>query len=48
MIVKRGGKYAVTTEDGSRTLGVHDSEESARKQLAAIEISKHLRRKRAR
>lgn len=34
-------KWGVYTEDGSRLLGEHGSEESARKQLQAIEISKH-------
>ncbi len=45
MIVKRGDKFAVTTEDGSRTLGTHPDKESAQKQLAAIEIAKALRKK---
>lgn len=44
MIVKRGNQYAVTTEDGSKTLGVHSNREDAQKQLAAIEISKHLKK----
>ena len=44
MIVKRGSQYAVTTEDGSKTLGTHPDKESAQKQLAAIEISKALRK----
>lgn len=46
MIVKRGNQYAVTTEDGSKTLGVHSTREDAQKQLAAIEIGKHLRKRR--
>jgi hypothetical protein len=45
MIVKRGNQYAVTTEDGSKTLGTHATHADAQKQLAAIEISKHLRKK---
>lgn len=45
MIVKRGDKFEVTTEDGSKVLGTHDSHKDAAKQLQAIEISKILRRK---
>lgn len=40
MIVKSGSKFLVKTKDGSRTLGEHDNEEDAKKQLEAIEISK--------
>ena len=40
MIVKSGSKFLVKTSDGSRTLGEHDTEEDAKKQLEAIEISK--------
>jgi hypothetical protein len=43
MIVKKGSKFQVTTEDGSRVLGTHPNKESARRQLAAIEISKAKR-----
>ncbi len=32
----------VTNKDRTKTLGTHDTEEEARKQLAAIEISKHM------
>lgn len=42
MIVKRGDKFVVTTEDG-RALGTHDSRAAAVKQLQAVEISKHKR-----
>lgn len=41
VIEKEGDKYVVKTEDGSKTLGTHDSKKKAEKQLAAIEISKH-------
>lgn len=44
MIKKSGNKWHVTTADGSKILGTHDSEESARKQLAAIEISKKAKK----
>ena len=44
MIVKKGSKYEVTTESGDRVLGTHPDKDSARKQLAAIEISKAKRR----
>ncbi len=40
---KRGNKWAVTNKAGDKTLGTHDTEADARKQLAAIEISKHVR-----
>jgi 8-oxo-dGTP pyrophosphatase MutT (NUDIX family)/2'-5' RNA ligase len=38
---KRGNKWVVTNKAGDKTLGTHDSKESAQKQLAAIEIHKH-------
>lgn len=40
-IEHRGNKWVVLTHDGSKVLGEHDTEEQAKKQLAAIEISKH-------
>ena len=40
-IHKRGEEFVVTTEGGGRVLGTHSTEEKAKKQLAAIEISKH-------
>jgi hypothetical protein len=40
-VVKRGDKWVVTNKDGTKTLGTHDSRESAVKQLQAIEASKH-------
>lgn len=43
MIVKRGSKYVVTTEDG-RVLGTHATRSAAEKQLQAVEISKHQRK----
>ena len=43
-IEKRGDKWVVLTKDGSKVLGTHGSEEDAKKQLAAIEISKHKQR----
>ena len=44
MIVKRGDSYVVTSKAG-KTLGTHKSADKAKKQLAAIEISKALRGK---
>ena len=35
-IVKRGAKFVVEKQDGSRTFGVHDTEADAKKQLAAL------------
>lgn len=40
-IVRSGNEWLVKTEDGSKTLGHHQSKEDAVKQLQAIEISKH-------
>lgn len=40
IIKKVGDKYAVYPEKGGKRLGTHDSKEKAKKQLAAIEISK--------
>jgi hypothetical protein len=39
-IKKVDGKYVVYPKKGGARLGTHDSEEAAKKQLAAIEISK--------
>jgi molybdenum-dependent DNA-binding transcriptional regulator ModE len=39
-IRKVGGKFVVYPERGGKRLGTHDTEEDAKKQLAAIEISK--------
>jgi hypothetical protein len=40
MIKKEGDKFCVYDSTGKKKLGTHDSEKSALKQLAAIEISK--------
>ena len=40
MIRKRGDKFVVTNKAGTKVLGTHSSESKAKKQLAAIEISK--------
>jgi len=40
MIAKRGAKWVVLDSSGKKVLGEHDSEESAKKQLGAIEASK--------
>ena len=40
-IIHRNGEYIVTSEDGKKVLGKHDSKEEALKQLRAIEWSKH-------
>ena len=45
MIVRQKGKWIVKTSDGKKQLGSHDTEEQAKKQLAAIEISKKQRSK---
>ena len=39
-IKKVDGKYVVYPKKGGKRLGTHDTEEAAKKQLAAIEISK--------
>jgi len=39
MIKKQGSKYIVTSKNGKK-LGEHKTESEAKKQLAAIEISK--------
>lgn len=41
MIRKRGEKWCLMTQDGSRTLGCHDTEEEAKAQERAIEANKH-------
>jgi len=42
IIRKEGGKYVVRTRDRKRKLGTHKTRKKAEKQLAAIEISKHM------
>lgn len=39
-IRKLGDKFLVTDSTGKKVLGTHDTEKEAKKQLAAIEISK--------
>ena len=39
-IEKRGNKWVVLDSSGEKVLGTHETEEKAKKQLAAIEISK--------
>lgn len=39
-IMKRGDKFVVTTKSGDKVLGTHTNLAKAKKQLAAIEISK--------
>lgn len=43
MIRKRGDKWVVLNHTGQHVLGVHDSKESAERQLRAIEANKHKR-----
>ena len=45
MIKRLKGRWVVLTSDGKRKLGSHDTEEQAKRQLAAIEISKKRRSK---
>lgn len=40
-IVQRGSKWLVTSEDGSKVLGTHDTEGDAKAQLRAVEAHKH-------
>ena len=40
-IVKRDNKFIVMNKDKSKILGTHDTMKKAKKQLVAIEISKH-------
>ena len=44
-IKKIGNKYVVYPKKGGKRLGTHETEEAAKKQLAAIEISKAKRGK---
>lgn len=39
-IVRRGAQWCVVSEDGSKTLGCHDTEEAALRQLRAVEANK--------
>ena len=41
MIVHKGNKWMVMDSEGEKVLGTHETEKDAKKQLAAIEISKH-------
>lgn len=43
-IRKLGSKWIVYPKKGGKRLGTHDSEASAKRQLAAIEISKNKRK----
>lgn len=43
-IRKLGSKWAVYPKKGGKRLGTHDSEASAKRQLAAIEIAKNKRK----
>jgi flagellar hook protein FlgE len=45
MLRKKGNKWVVTNESGSRVLGEHETKEKARAQLIAIELSKKRRGK---
>lgn len=40
MIKRRGAKFVVMDSTGKKVLGVHDSEQQAQAQLAAIEANK--------
>jgi len=44
-IQKRGKKFVVTNQAGTRVLGTHITRKAALAQLAAIEISKKRKRK---
>ena len=44
-IMKRGNKWLVTNEAGTEVLGTHNTRADAVRQLAAIEASKHRRRR---
>lgn len=44
MIRKRGDKWVVLNEEGTKVLGEHPTKEAADKQLAAIEASKANRK----
>ena len=43
MIVEENGKYIVKDKTGKKIYGSHETEEKAKRQLAAIEISKKKR-----
>lgn len=43
-IVKRGNKYVVVSRSGGK-LGEHRTRKAAERQLAAVEASKHRRKK---
>ena len=43
MIKKSGNKWIVLTSDGKKRLGTHDTEDKAKDQLIAIEISKRAK-----
>ena len=45
VVVKEGDKWLVKTSDESRTLGTHDNEEDAYKQLYAIHKSQERQKK---
>lgn len=45
MIVHKGNKWMVMDSEGEKVLGTHETEKDAKKQLAAIEISKHKKLK---
>jgi len=38
-VEQRGSKWVVTTEDGKRVLGTHDTKSDAEAQLRAVEVS---------
>lgn len=42
MILKRQGKYVVTSEDGKRKFGTYDSLKKAKKRLAQVHYFKYL------
>ena len=43
MIVKRGGKYVVVSEETGRRFGTYDTLSEARRRLRQIEFFKHLK-----
>lgn len=44
MINKKDGKWQVTDSTGKKVLGTHDTKQEALAQLAAVEISKKIRK----